>query len=99
MSANVVNIFDVADYDAQIARAAERLRDGGLVVLPTETVYGAAGALDRPEALARLGQLRGGTDSRPFTLHIAKPQAALDYLDDVSELGRRIMKKLWPGPV
>ncbi|MBC8106672.1 MAG: Sua5/YciO/YrdC/YwlC family protein [Anaerolineae bacterium] len=99
MSANVVNIFDVADYDAQIARAGEKLRAGGVVVLPTETVYGAAGALDRPEAIARLRELRGGGDARPFTVHLAKPQAAMEFLDDVGDLGRRIMKKLLPGPV
>ena len=52
MPANVVKIFDAADYDAQIARASEKLRGGGVVVLPTETVYGAAGALDRTYAVA-----------------------------------------------
>lgn len=102
MPAQVVHIFDVADYDAQLAQAAGRLRDGAIVVLPTETVYGAAGALDRPEAVARLRVLRGSSDdknARPFTLHIAKPQAATEYLDELNELGKRVIKKLLPGPV
>jgi len=99
MSANVVNIFDVADYEGQIARAGEQIRAGGVVVLPTETVYGAAGALDQPDAVKRLRGLRGGSDARPFTVHLAKPQAAMDFLDNVSDLGKRIIKKLWPGPV
>src|SRR5688572_23202529 len=97
MAANVVKIFDVADYGAQIVQAGERLRAGGVVVLPTETVYGAAGALDRPEAVARLRALRGGNDIRPFTVHLAKPQAALEYLDhNPSDLTKRIIKKLMP---
>ncbi|CAN5616800.1 Sua5/YciO/YrdC/YwlC family protein [soil metagenome] len=99
MAANVVNIFDAADYDAQIVRAVDALRGGGVVVLPTETVYGAAGALDLPQAVDRLRKLRGGADSRPFTVHIARRSQALEFLDEVSDLGRRIMKKLWPGPV
>jgi L-threonylcarbamoyladenylate synthase len=102
MSANVVNIFDAADYEAQIARAGEQLRAGGVVVLPTETVYGAAAALDQPDAVKRLRDLRGagGGDSRPFTVHLAKPQQAMEFLDqDASDLGKRVIKKLLPGPV
>ena len=43
MSAPLVPIFDVRDYEAQILRAADLLKSGKLVVIPTETVYGAAG--------------------------------------------------------
>jgi hypothetical protein len=39
MAATVVPIFEVGDYDAQITRAVELLTSGGIVVLPTETVY------------------------------------------------------------
>jgi tRNA A37 threonylcarbamoyladenosine synthetase subunit TsaC/SUA5/YrdC len=53
MTATVVSIFDVGDYDQHVARAAELIAGGGVAVLPTETVYGAAGRLDRPQAVAR----------------------------------------------
>jgi L-threonylcarbamoyladenylate synthase len=101
MSEKVVHIFDIADYDAQARRASGLLREGGIVVLPTETVYGAAGALDRPEAVARLRELRGESSNatRPFTIHLAKPQAAAEYLDELSDLGKRVIRKLLPGPV
>jgi len=101
MPNKVINIFEIADYDAQVAGAGQRLRDGGVVVLPTETVYGAAAALDHDGAVARLRALRGdnGNPSRPFTVHIAKPQTATEYLDELNELGKRIIRKLLPGPV
>lgn len=101
MPQNVVNIFDIADYDAQIAGAGHMLRDGKIIVLPTETVYGAAAALDRANAVARLRGLRGndGNAARPFTVHLAKPQAAVEYLDELNDLGKRVIKKLLPGPV
>lgn len=99
MPSPVINIFDVGDYDAQVVRAREILRDGGLVVLPTETVYGAAGLLTHEGARRRLSELRGGTQGSPFTLHLARAQDALQYLGDVGEYGRRLMRKLWPGPV
>ncbi len=75
------------------------LRDGGIVVLPTETVYGAAGRLDLPATAARLRKLRNGSDSQPFTIHLARPSDASRYLGPVNEFAMRVMAKLWPGPV
>jgi len=99
MATPVISIFSVGDYDAQVQRGAEVLRSGGLVVLPTETVYGAAGLLSHPTARSRLRELRGDASPKPFTVHVAHPADALDYLGAVSDLGKRLMKKLWPGPV
>jgi protein-tyrosine phosphatase len=98
VSTEVVSIFNVGDYEAQIRRGAELIRQGKLVVIPTETVYGGAAVLSLPEGVARLRTLRGG-DQKPFTIHVASAADALQYLGDVSELGQRMMRKLWPGPV
>ena len=101
----VVEIFESGDYESQIRLGAGRLRDGAVVVLPTETVYGAAAVLTNPQARQRLGALRNnggvssGDDPKPFTIHLASRDGASKYLGEVSELGRRMMKKLWPGPV
>jgi len=121
VAVEVVSIFDSGNYEAHVDRAAQLLRDGSLVVLPTETVYGAAGLLSHPAARQRLNELRGksadsgaaataaGTAAaksgptsaavRPFTIHLAKPADAAAYLGPLSNLGRRMMHKLWPGPV
>ena len=99
MPTEVVHMFDVPDYDAQIARAAGVLREGGLVILPTETVYGAAGVLTQPKAIARLTELRGGEAGKPFTIHLARRQDAERYIGKQSDFANRLMKKLWPGPV
>src|SRR3954468_9963622 len=100
MATPVVNIFEVGDYDAQIARARDQLRGGGLVVLPTETVYGAAGVLTHDAARQRLATLRGnGADGKPFTIHLARVSDAGRYPGAVTESGQRLMRKLWPGPV
>src|SRR5690348_915256 len=79
-------------------RAAELLRSGNLVVLPTETVYGAAGVLNHPSAKQRLKDFRGAGD-KPFTVHLAHRDQAMRYLGPASDLGKRMMRKLWPGPV
>jgi len=100
MTVPVVSIFEAGDYEQQIARAADLLRGGGVVVLPTETVYGAAGVLGNDKALSRLKSIRGNADvAKPFTIHLAHREQAARYLDQVGEVGTRLMKKLWPGPV
>lgn len=99
MAASIVPIFEIGDYDAQITRAVEVLQQGGIVVLPTETVYGAAGRLDNAQALSRLKAIRGGEGSKPFTVHLAHRDDAANYLGEINEIGARLMKKLWPGPV
>lgn len=100
MPAEIIHIFQTDDYDAQIRRAAERLHDGQLVVLPTETVYGAAALLQHPQARQRLADFRPPSDQpRPFTPHLPDASAADALLGPVSDLARRMMRKLWPGPV
>ena len=99
MPAALVSIFDAVDYDAEVARSSEILNSGGVVVLPTETVYGAAGRLDRPAAKARLLALRNSGDTKPMTIHLAHREDALHYIGAVNDLGQRLMRKLWPGPV
>jgi protein-tyrosine phosphatase len=95
----VIHIFEAPDYDAQVARGADTLRGGGVVVLPTETVYGAAALLNQPKGNARLRRLRANSQAKPFTVHLPNATQAPRFLSNVSELGKRMMQKLWPGPV
>src|SRR5205807_1798254 len=99
MAVPVVSIFGAGDYETQVKRGIETLAAGELVVLPTETVYGAAGLLASESARRRLAELRGPGKSAPFTIHLARPADANRYLDPPNEFAERLMKKLWPGPV
>ncbi|HEY2585906.1 MAG TPA: Sua5/YciO/YrdC/YwlC family protein [Tepidisphaeraceae bacterium] len=99
MAVPILSIFSGGEYLSLVDHGAQSLRNGGLVVLPTETVYGAAGLLTHPEARSRLRALRGDHSARPFTIHIAQPTDAYRYIDPVNEYRERLIKKLWPGPV
>jgi protein-tyrosine phosphatase len=99
MAARVIPIFDAGDYDQQIRDAATTLREGGIVVLPTETVYGAASLLTHPAALGRLRAIEPAIAKQPLVLHLARREDAARFLGRVRELGQRMMRKLWPGPV
>ena len=97
-----VRYIDTRDYSLdlqQVARqAAEALSQGELIVLPTETVYGVAAKPSVPAAASRLAELRRRAASA-LTPHVPDAQAAAVYLGVVSQLGQRMMAKLWPGPV
>ena len=95
----VIHILETEDYEADIAKGVAALGDGHLIVLPTETVYGAAGLLNHAGVLEQLKSLRNSADSKPFTIHIANREDALQYLGPINDYGLRLMKKLWPGPV
>jgi protein-tyrosine phosphatase len=99
MSTVVINTSETNTYVSGLAEAARALRDGGLVIFPTETVYGvAANAMD-PGAVARLREIKGRGSNKPFTVHLAKRQDAGRYLSDPSPLARRLGRKSWPGPL
>ena len=101
MPARVVDIMDYrVDLEAEVARAAEELRDGRLVVLPTETVYGIAAVPGVADARDALSKLRGDAPAATLTPHLPDADAASLYLgDDPGPTARRLLTKLWPGPV
>lgn len=99
MPVEVIPILQTTDYERQVEQSAAMLREGRLVVLPTDTVYGAAAVLTDTQAVARLRRLRADANGRPLTLHLAARDDALNYLSPPTDLARRLMRKLWPGPV
>ncbi len=79
--------------------AAEILRSGGLVALPTETVYGlGANALDA-SAVARIFAAKQRPAWDPIIVHIADEAMLEGLVQDVPEAARRLMKAFWPGPL
>lgn len=83
---------------AAIAAAAECLRTGALVVLPTETVYGLAADARRAEAVARLYAAKARPRFNPLIAHVADVDGAARYgvLDDRA---RALAAAFWPGPL
>jgi L-threonylcarbamoyladenylate synthase len=81
-----------------LARLAGVLRAGGLVAVPTETVYGlAANALDAP-ACARIYRAKGRPSTDPLIIHI-RSLAELDKLAIANDTAQRLAAAYWPGPL
>lgn len=95
----VLTVSDTGVYVARRAEAAAALRSGGLVIFPTETVYGLAASAASRASVARLRQAKGRPDTQPFTVHLGRREDARLYVDAPTPLARRLMRKGWPGPL
>jgi L-threonylcarbamoyladenylate synthase len=91
--------LDTADAQKTLERGAEILRSGGLVALPTETVYGlGANALDAA-AVERIFAAKQRPAWDPMIVHIADETMLAGLVTEVPEAARRLMAAFWPGPL
>jgi L-threonylcarbamoyladenylate synthase len=79
-----------------IARAAQVLRAGGLVALPTETVYGLAARADSEAAVAGIYRAKGRPDFNPLIVHVAD-LAQAERLALLDQRARLLAARFWPG--
>jgi protein-tyrosine-phosphatase/tRNA A37 threonylcarbamoyladenosine synthetase subunit TsaC/SUA5/YrdC len=87
---------DPRDIVHQIVQA---LVEGEVVGLPTETGYVTAAHALQPEAGSRLAKVRERLGCPRSLLALKHPQEALDYMPQMGELGRKLTRRFWPGPV
>jgi L-threonylcarbamoyladenylate synthase len=86
-------------FQAAVRRAAELLRAGGVVALPTETVYGlAASALDAA-AVARIFEIKGRPAHNPIIVHVASLDMAKRCVASWPALASKLARAFWPGPL
>ncbi|MFR7485502.1 MAG: L-threonylcarbamoyladenylate synthase [Acutalibacter sp.] len=82
-----------------IQRAGDILRQGGLVAIPTETVYGlAANALDG-EAVKKIYQAKGRPSDNPLIVHISRFSQLAPLVREVPESAQKLAAAFWPGPL
>ena len=84
---------------AAIERAAELLRKGGLVALPTETVYGLAADAESEAAVRALFAAKARPIDHPVIVHVEGVDALNDWGRDVPEAAYVLARTFWPGPL
>ena len=94
-----IDVSRVDDVRDVVHRAVACLAQGGVVGLATETVYSLVACALRPDAVARVRAIRDAPGARPLTLLLKGPEEVTDWVPGVSEVGRRMAWRLWPGPV
>lgn len=88
-----------ADQPDSAAVAAEIIRRGGLVAIPTETVYGlGANGLDE-NAVLKIFEAKGRPQDNPLILHVASPEQTELFCHDIPKAAYDLAAAFWPGPL
>jgi len=82
-----------------VSLAAQCLRDGGLVGLPTETVYGLGADANNPAAVAKVFAAKGRPSDHPLIVHVLSFDQVAVFAAEVPDFARRLMTAFWPGPL
>lgn len=83
----------------QIEAAATLLKRGGVVALPTETVYGLAADASQPQAVKRIFSIKGRPADHPLILHIADEAQLQYWAREVPAAAKILARQFWPGPL
>ena len=94
-----IDLFHCDDPRDAVHQAVACLAQGGLIGLATETVYTLATSALYEQGLARLRALGLTPTSEPLTLLVKGPEECADWVPDISPIGRRLARRLWPGPL
>ena len=86
---------------SSVEQAARMLLNGGLVVIPTETVYGLAGRADLPETVSRIFSTKGRPSDHPLIVHVADGAAAManTWAAHATPVADALAQAFWPGPL
>lgn len=98
MKTEIIQITKDDNLEEKLASAAEIIKSGGLVVFPTETVYGIGGDGLNPLASKKIYEAKGRPQDNPLIIHIATPEDARLYTD-TNELYDRLAERFMPGPL
>ena len=82
-----------------VLQAAHVLSQGGLIGLPTETVYGLAADALNPQAVSAIFQAKGRPADHPLIVHVVDAALVALFAQDVPEFAVRLMTAFWPGPL
>ncbi len=82
-----------------VEHAARLLKEGRLVGMPTETVYGLAADASNKEALQRLFAAKGRPTNHPVIVHIASIGSLSNWAAEIPEIAYQLAEKFWPGPL
>lgn len=82
-----------------ISQATRIICDGGLVAVPTETVYGLAGNGLDEQTVSEIYRVKGRPEVKPLSLMVHGPEAMEEYCEDVPEAAYVLAEQFWPGPL
>jgi L-threonylcarbamoyladenylate synthase len=95
----ILSTHDSALFDAAVQRAVALLRNGEVVALPTETVYGLAANAFAPEAVKKIYEAKGRPAVNPIICHVASSDLARRCVSEWPAIAEKLSHAFWPGPL
>lgn len=95
----IVEISPQKPDKKKIKEAAEIIKKGGVVIFPTDTVYGIGASAFNAEAANRIYKIKGREKKKPLILFIGYKKDLHNFVTGVTEKGYGFVKKFWPGPL
>jgi len=99
MNTKILSTSTPALFDAAVKHATDLLRDGEVVALPTETVYGLAANALNENAVAKIFSIKGRPAHNPIIVHVTGNEMAKGCVEKWPELADKLSKSFWPGPL
>ncbi len=98
-STKIVKVDPLNIKEEYINEAAGILKDGGLVIIPTETVYGIAANMLNKDTMARLYEIKKRPKDKPFSVHIERKDRVEEFARAIPVSAYKLINKFWPGPL
>jgi len=99
MNTELLSTHTPALFQKSVLRAAELLRAGEVVALPTETVYGLAANAHDERAVAKIFSVKGRPSHNPVIVHVASSEMAAACVQKWPALAKKLAQSFWPGPL
>jgi len=99
MNTKIVKLDPLKPEEKYIQEAAEVLSGGGLVIIPTETVYGIAADMLNKKAVERLCEIKQRPKDKPFSVHINEQMRVEEFVRAMPVSAYKLIDKFWPGPL
>ena len=95
--AEIIRIDPAQPSPPLIDKAAEVIQEGGVIVYPTETLYGLGANPLNPEAMNRLYAIKGREKTKPIPFLIKDQEMLETLVENIPSIGRQLMERYWPG--
>src|SRR5689334_4253259 len=99
MPADILPTHTPQLFELAVQRAANLLRSGEVIALPTETVYGLAANAFDTHAVTRIFAIKGRPAHNPIIVHVASLEMARQCVEDWPALADMLAGAFWPGPL
>lgn len=99
METKRIPIHSILEDHEAVEQAAQLLREGGVVAIPTETVYGLAANAYDGDAVAKIFEAKGRPMDNPLIVHISEFDMLPELVSDIPEEALELARLYWPGPL